>query len=153
MSAYSDLYNKYTRLDQTSVVNLYRLLGYSGVPAVWQKVRATFSIDLDFTISDVQQITLPIGIRGQIREVGVVINKEATDVTVAPTVSFGICGDNDKYLAPTLMSNCVDLYYDDLFTNLLDHKGERTLTVEITTPATATALKGFAYFDILMYPE
>jgi trimeric autotransporter adhesin len=79
-------------------------------------------------------------------EVGLITTGTVSSVTGQPHVSFGWSGTNAGLLASTQTTNLTQVGSRKVFTSLLNHDGQTTLTFSVTQAATATTLACRAYF-------
>jgi len=102
--------------------------------------------EIDLKVVAEHTITIPAGAHFWITEVGLWVTSINT-MTVQPTVRFGITGTPAKHLAATLTTNLTAQYKRQTAAPLVPNDGETGgITFGVTGGATATTMKGRAYF-------
>jgi hypothetical protein len=87
----------------------------------------------------------PAGVRFFPTEVGIIVTS-ANTVTVQPTVSYGISGNNALFIAAAITSGLTTAGARERKTSLLTFAGQTSLTAEVTIAATATTLECRCYW-------
>ena len=112
---------------------------YSGAEVI------IMSNTFDAEATGTQTITFPTGVRMFVNEVGFIATS-ANTVTVQPTISYGINGNNTALLAATLTTGISAAGDRDRQTTLVTYDGVTSLTAEVTIVGAATTLVGRVYF-------
>lgn len=97
------------------------------------------------TATGVITITLPSGVKFFPDEVGFIATA-ANTVTVQPTISYGVTGNNAALLAAAVTVGISAAGDRDRKQTLVTSDGQTSLTAEVTIGATATELVGRYYF-------
>lgn len=101
----------------------------------------------EINLKNTQSISepLPTGVTFWPDEVGVIIT-EASGVTGQPSLRFGDGTTMDRYLATTATTGMGAAKDRQRFTSLATDAGAATMSVDVTTGATGTTLKGRVYW-------
>jgi hypothetical protein len=114
-------------------------LKLSGVQVILTSAEIDLKIVTDYTL------TLPSGCKFWLDEVGVIVTALDT-LVVQPTVRFGISGTPAKHKAAAITTLLTAVSKREKWTPLVPEDGEVSLSFGVTVGATATTLKGRAYW-------
>ncbi len=139
------------------IVQKYNALKWNALGNNISRPNVIYGEFVDLLATSTVTFTMPVGSHVWIEEVGMIItdlNLDGGALTAQPTCSYGITGNNDKYLAPTLMTLLDAEFTRERFSTLLADVGETSLTMEITLAGTiagggaAKSYKGRPYWVV-----
>jgi len=107
-------------------------------------------IDLKVLGDEVVSIAYPLGSKYFVGELGLVLT-DASGVTLAPQVSFGIIGSTELLLGATLAGG-TSTNERDIFIPL-NINGQQSVTMSVKVAATGTTCKGRVYFKGFLLEE
>lgn len=108
-------------------------------------------VSLLSTGTNKSSITIPAGSHFFVDEVGFVVTS-SSGVTVQPEISFGDASTPALILAATL-TVAQDAQQRDVYKTLLNNNGHQSLTMSVTTAATATTMLGRIYFKGILVED
>lgn len=104
-----------------------------------------YSADIDLKSVAEYTINPPAGTHYYLDEIGVICTS-ATSISTQPTVRFGIVGTLAKHHAAAITTLLTAANKRDKFTPLVPQDGETNVTFGVTVGASATTMRGRAYW-------